>query len=305
MRRLVPSHNWNRSKSKNRSEGNLALVNPVQRVGGKTPRGIPTETKLPHIAIRRENHTERSRNNSQNVSLNTGNGQVPQENLMGKMLAELPIRRKFPMPGLNNNLVGGIQLNFATTSALASTNILYRLAQNTQRGRSGNTKPTTMLIETEAMNDGNAGEQKTMIPVPAMAIDIESERKELPMFGNPFSAIYDREYGPDFEETIIKEQPDFSNALKSHDVRPQLRAKMADWMVEVFANYHQYTSHHTWFLAIHVLDLYFKKAKRRLRDADVHLSGIAAMFIASKYEDVYHIPLRDFVDRVAHGKFTR
>ena len=28
------------------------------------------------------------------------------------------------------------------------------------------------------------------------------------------------------------------------------------------------------------------------------------MFIASKYEDIYHIPMQDFLDRVAHNKFT-
>lgn len=28
------------------------------------------------------------------------------------------------------------------------------------------------------------------------------------------------------------------------------------------------------------------------------------MFIASKLEDVYHIMLRDFVKRVAHGKYN-
>lgn len=28
------------------------------------------------------------------------------------------------------------------------------------------------------------------------------------------------------------------------------------------------------------------------------------MFIASKLEDIYHIPLSDFVNRVGHNKFT-
>ena len=40
-----------------------------------------------------------------------------------------------------------------------------------------------------------------------------------------------------------------------------------------------------------------------LKDNDVHLSGVAAMFLATKYEDIYHIPLRDFLSRVAHNKF--
>jgi cyclin B len=43
--------------------------------------------------------------------------------------------------------------------------------------------------------------------------------------------------------------------------------------------------------------------KRVLKDNDVHLSGVASMFLATKYEDIYHIPLRDFLTRVAHNKF--
>jgi len=51
------------------------------------------------------------------------------------------------------------------------------------------------------------------------------------------------------------------------------------------------------------MDLYFKHSKRTLKDSDVHLSGIACMFIASKFDDIYHIPLHDFISRVGHGKF--
>jgi len=51
------------------------------------------------------------------------------------------------------------------------------------------------------------------------------------------------------------------------------------------------------------MDLYFKHCKKVLKDADVHLSGIAAMFIASKFDDIYHIPLLDFIERVGHKKF--
>ena len=32
--------------------------------------------------------------------------------------------------------------------------------------------------------------------------------------------------------------------------------------------------------------------------------GISCMFIASKLEDIYHIPLTDIVTRVGHNKFN-
>lgn len=39
-------------------------------------------------------------------------------------------------------------------------------------------------------------------------------------------------------------------------------------------------------------------------DSDLHLIGVGCIFIASKIEDVLHIPLEDIVKRVSHNKFT-
>jgi cyclin B len=80
---------------------------------------------------------------------------------------------------------------------------------------------------------------------------------------------------------------------------------MIDWVLEVLGNYKQTTSHETYFRAVNLMDLFLKKAThRKYTDCDLHLIGITCMFIASKIEDVYHIPLKDFVSRVSHNKFT-
>lgn len=52
------------------------------------------------------------------------------------------------------------------------------------------------------------------------------------------------------------------------------------------------------------MDLFLKKTNKKFTDSDLHLIGITCMFIASKIEDVYHIPLKDFVGRVSHNKFS-
>jgi len=41
-----------------------------------------------------------------------------------------------------------------------------------------------------------------------------------------------------------------------------------------------------------------------LNDADVHLYGIAAMFLATKQEDITHILLEDIVEKIGHKKFS-
>ena len=60
---------------------------------------------------------------------------------------------------------------------------------------------------------------------------------------------------------MIRNQPDYSNALVKTEVKPYLRAKMIDWMLEVYGNYSSTTSNNTFFLAIHVLDLFYKNFK--------------------------------------------
>lgn len=59
---------------------------------------------------------------------------------------------------------------------------------------------------------------------------------------------------------------------------------MIDWMVEVLTTFNN--SDQTFFLAINVLDRYFKSTEKTLSKADLHVSGVCSMFIASKYEDV-------------------
>ena len=78
---------------------------------------------------------------------------------------------------------------------------------------------------------------------------------------------------------------------------------MVDWILEVFGNYRQTTSHETFFRAVNLMDLFLKQTKKKLVDSDLHLIGTTCMLIATKVEDVYHIPLSDFVSRVTHNKF--
>lgn len=83
-----------------------------------------------------------------------------------------------------------------------------------------------------------------------------------------------------------------------------MRSRMVDWIIEVFANYYETTSDETFFKTILLMDAYIKYTQDKVvEDQDIHLVGIACMFIASKYEDIYHIPLVDFVERIAHNKF--
>lgn len=41
----------------------------------------------------------------------------------------------------------------------------------------------------------------------------------------------------------------------------------------------------------------------KISNKDIHLIGITSLFIASKFEDIYHITLKDIVNEVSHNKY--
>ena len=57
---------------------------------------------------------------------------------------------------------------------------------------------------------------------------------------------------------LRREEPDFTLVLRKHQVKEYLRAKMVDWMLEVFGNYKKTTTHFTYFRAVCLMDLYLK-----------------------------------------------
>ena len=77
---------------------------------------------------------------------------------------------------------------------------------------------------------------------------------------------------------------------------------MVDWMAEVLHTFKG--SDQTFFLAVNIMDRYFKASERILKSSDLHLTGVVAMFIASKYEDVIPILMRTLLNKIGHNKFT-
>lgn len=78
---------------------------------------------------------------------------------------------------------------------------------------------------------------------------------------------------------------------------------MIDWMAEVLHTFK--TSDQTYFLAVNIMDRFFKESSDPLKSSDLHLTGIVSMFLASKYEDVIPILMRTLVNKIGHSKFTQ
>lgn len=76
---------------------------------------------------------------------------------------------------------------------------------------------------------------------------------------------------------------------------------MVDWMLEVLTTFKN--SDQTYFLAVNILDRYFKLKEYSLPATELHLTGILSMFIASKYEDIVPLMMKTVVNKIGHNKF--
>jgi hypothetical protein len=73
-----------------------------------------------------------------------------------------------------------------------------------------------------------------------------------------------------------------SSVLGKHQINERMRAKMVDWLIEVTEAYK--CKNETFFLAIFIMDEYFKLCERSLAASELHIIGVTSMFIACKYE---------------------
>lgn len=77
---------------------------------------------------------------------------------------------------------------------------------------------------------------------------------------------------------------------------------MVDWMIEVLTNFK--CDDQTFFLAASLMDRYFKRCGRVLKINDLHGVGVTAMFVASKFEDIFPIKMRTVYEKIAHKKLS-
>lgn len=84
-------------------------------------------------------------------------------------------------------------------------------------------------------------------------------------------------------KTLIEKEESFPAPLANHEISPQMRSRMIDWMIEVCSIYKK--GEDTYFHAVYLFDKYLSLTDKILDDTDIHLIGITCLFSASKYLD--------------------
>ena len=120
-----------------------------------------------------------------------------------------------------------------------------------------------------------------------------------------FSKYVRDDYSNSILESLLRDDFINQNFLEIHKITPRMRTRMADWMIEVLSNYN--CDDLTYFESINIMDRYFKECSNKnivLFPEDLHLIGVTAMFISSKYHDIRPLRLKIIQEKIAHGKLS-
>ena len=71
-------------------------------------------------------------------------------------------------------------------------------------------------------------------------------------------------------------------------------------MIEVLTNFK--CDDQTFFIAVSLQDRYTKGWTKQLEVSDLHIIGVTAMFVASKFEDIYPLKMKTVHEKIAHSK---
>lgn len=109
-------------------------------------------------------------------------------------------------------------------------------------------------------------------------------------------------YGEDIKQYMkqLEGMQPITDCLSGHKITSNLRSRMVDWMIEVLTNFK--CDDQTYFLAVSLMDRYFKGRPDGAETSDLHLIGVTCMFVASKYEDILPLKMKMIFEKIAHKK---
>lgn len=92
---------------------------------------------------------------------------------------------------------------------------------------------------------------------------------------------------------LEKAQPVKEDSLKGCTVTPRMRAVLINWLMEVHLQFKLLQE--TLYLTVAIIDRFFSSSVVRIKRNRLQLLGVTAMFVASKYEEMYTPEIGDFV----------
>lgn len=94
-------------------------------------------------------------------------------------------------------------------------------------------------------------------------------------------------------ESVQFVREDYLNKASGTAILPKMRAVLVDWLIQVHQQFNLLQE--TLYLTVAILDRFLQGCASKIERKQLQLVGVAAMFIASKYEEMYAPEIGDFV----------
>ena len=185
---------------------------------------------------------------------------------------------------LKNEIQNGINMKVTQNKEKENKNI-FSQNEVTEFPKINNNKKETKKEEAQKIREKAKKNEKYYL-AREIALTVEKYGREI------FSYVKDNE-----SKFLIP-----INFLDKHNLSPNVRERMVDWMVEVFSVYK--CDPGTFELAVHIMDCYFSKTKKKLKDEDIHLIGLTCIYISSKVEDIIPLRMSHIVKSIGHSSFN-
>lgn len=91
--------------------------------------------------------------------------------------------------------------------------------------------------------------------------------------------------------TELDTTPDGFYMKRQNDINENVRAILIDWLISVHAKFKLLPE--TLYLTVNLIDRYLSHFK--VQKNQVQLVGVAALLIATKYEEIYPPTVKDFI----------
>ncbi|XP_072752052.1 G2/mitotic-specific cyclin-B [Anoplolepis gracilipes] len=146
--------------------------------------------------------------------------------------------------------------------------------------------PNVALIPATPVNHKRRGRQSFSTDLLKFE-DIDEQDK-----GNPILvSIYTNDIH-EYLRTLENQTQIVKGFLSGQEVTPKMRSVLVDWLIEVHQQFR--LMQETLYLTVAIIDR-FLQAFRTIDRKQLQLVGVAAMFLASKYEEMYSPDISDFV----------
>eukprot|EP00826_Nyctotherus_ovalis_P016883 TRINITY_DN14924_c0_g2_i1.p1 TRINITY_DN14924_c0_g2~~TRINITY_DN14924_c0_g2_i1.p1 ORF type:complete len:315 (+),score=78.45 TRINITY_DN14924_c0_g2_i1:53-997(+) len=130
------------------------------------------------------------------------------------------------------------------------------------------------------------------IPLPKKAEPTLIDPIKLTLSNNPQKCtVYEKEIHTFMRDIEAKYMSKANYMTMQPDINEKMRAILTDWMVDVHLKFK--LAENTLFLSVNVTDRFLER--ETVPRQKLQLVGVTAMFIASKYEEIYPPEVKDFV----------